>query len=130
MSHLFSDNGTIAPNDWILEKLNALSLLNDSDLIEKINEQKANIENGPLPTTDNESSRNQMANAIACAEISKHDIDFDVTWNNTTKNVLPIKATDTAICAPYSFSNPYDSKDYQIQSPIYYIQGAEDSATP
>lgn len=75
--------------------------------------------------SDFESERHDSFHEIiTCNEVSADD-DFDSLYDG--KNFF-FKANGT--CKGFDHRTPYDSKNYQIQSPIYYTQGELDPATP
>lgn len=41
-----------------------------------------------------------------------------------------IVTASTTVCDGFTFSNPFDSADYQIEAPIFYFQGKNDPAVP
>lgn len=127
---LFSDNGTIAPNDWVLEELLKFKNLDNISLLQKITKFEENQFTN-TGTVDIISLRSISVNTIACSELSEQDIDHDVYWDKNSRTVIAKKVLNAAdVCASYSFLNPYNPKDFQISSPIYYFQGDEDPATP
>lgn len=129
MKSLFRDNGTLAPEDWILEELENLKSASDEALIKAIEEKESRLKNSTT-FVDRTSVDFVMTNRVACTEMSEEDIDFDKTWDLTLNKVVPVQESNIDLCETESFSNPYDSKDYQVSAPIYYIQGDEDPATP
>lgn len=64
---------------------------------------------------------------IACREFVPdiREVRYDYSWVNGN-----LVATDDRLCTGIPFDRAFDSKNYQIKAPIYYISGGMDPITP
>ncbi len=85
---------------------------------------KNRINRGIKPPTAN---KVKLYKAISCREFvpDVRDVKFDYDFVNGD-----LLATTDRLCEGIAFDRPYDSKKYQIKSPIYYFSGDLDPVTP
>ncbi len=76
-----------------------------------------------LPPNEN---RKEVYKAIACREFvpDVRDVKYDYDLVNGD-----LVVTDKKLCEGIPFDRPYDSKNYQVKSPIYYFSGNLDPVT-
>lgn len=69
--------------------------------------------------------------SIGCQEIFYDESNFEtVLQDGVFVKTRELKRDESCQGNGYQMKSPYDSRDYQLVSPIYYFQGANDPATP
>lgn len=66
---------------------------------------------------------------IGCEEFAMSGWSLDEYFENRNLVLKPLPKEQN-ICKDFPFKKGFDSKDYQIQSKVYYFNGSEDPATP